>query len=190
MKKRAFAEDEKKRIERELWTDIDPRCVGTRRGAGNAQVYYVEGWRVIDSANRIFRFDGWSSEIYGMQRLYRKKQPDGRIQVGYSCLCRIRLRDGTSRVDTGFGCAENARTHALAEFKAQKEAATDALKRAFRQFGRAFGNCCYDKEYQQRVRCPASRAGPPAAARPRAARAAEGDISLDEEDLVFNEDTD
>jgi len=36
--------------------------------------------------------------------------------------------------------------------KAKKEAVSDALKRALRQFGHALGNCVYDKEHVRKVR--------------------------------------
>ena len=43
---------------------IDPKNVETRDGnrSGSLQLAYVESWHVIKEANRIFGFDGWSSE--------------------------------------------------------------------------------------------------------------------------------
>lgn len=57
------------------------------------------------------------------------------------------MKDGSYKEDTGSGSAENQRSKCVAMEKARKEAATDALKRALRQFGSALGNCCYDKNY-------------------------------------------
>ena len=43
---------------------IDKKNVEERDGDkdGKFQVAYVEGWHVIDEANRIFGFGGWSCE--------------------------------------------------------------------------------------------------------------------------------
>lgn len=53
--------------------------------------------------------------------------------------------------DIGYGHIENCKGKAAAFEKAKKEAATDALKRALRNFGNVLGNCLYDKDYLQRV---------------------------------------
>lgn len=36
-------------------------------------------------------------------------------------------------------------------FQCRKEAVTDALKRALRNFGNLLGNCLYDKEYTKEI---------------------------------------
>ena len=43
---------------------IDKKNVEERDGDrdGNFQIAYVEGWHVLDEANRIFGFDGWCCE--------------------------------------------------------------------------------------------------------------------------------
>lgn len=46
---------------------------------------------------------------------------------------------------------ENSKGKAPAFEKAKKEATTDALKRALRNFGNVLGNCIYDKEYLAKV---------------------------------------
>ena len=55
------------------------------------------------------------------------------------------------RQDIGYGHIENCKGKAAAFEKAKKEAATDALKRALRNFGNVLGNCLYDKDYLQKV---------------------------------------
>ncbi|KAJ2811667.1 DNA repair protein rad52, partial [Coemansia sp. 'formosensis'] len=47
---------------------------------------------------------------------------------------------------------ENAKSLGMAYEKIKKEAVTDAIKRAMRQFGNALGNCVYDKEYIRTVK--------------------------------------
>jgi DNA recombination protein Rad52 len=53
--------------------------------------------------------------------------------------------------DVGYGHIENCKGKAAAFEKAKKEATTDALKRALRNFGNVLGNCIYDKDYISKV---------------------------------------
>jgi DNA recombination protein Rad52 len=57
----------------------------------------------------------------------------------------------TVRQDVGYGHIENCKGKAAAFEKAKKEATTDGLKRALRNFGNILGNCIYDKEYLAKV---------------------------------------
>lgn len=75
----------------------------------------------------------------------------GKISLGLSTIVRVTLRDGTYHEDIGYGHIENCKGKAAAFEKAKKEAATDALKRALRNFGNVLGNCLYDKDYLQKV---------------------------------------
>lgn len=75
----------------------------------------------------------------------------GRINLGLSTIVRVTLRDGTYHEDIGYGHCENTKGKAAAFEKAKKEAATDAMKRALRNFGNVLGNCLYDKDYLQKV---------------------------------------
>jgi recombination DNA repair RAD52 pathway protein len=40
--------------------------LSTRKGAGNKKFTYMEGWRVLEAANKIFGYNGWSSQILNM----------------------------------------------------------------------------------------------------------------------------
>lgn len=71
--------------------------------------------------------------------------------MGISVIMRVTLRDGTFHEDLGYGHIENCKGKAAAFEKAKKEATTDALKRALRQFGNVLGNCIYDKQYLAKV---------------------------------------
>lgn len=71
--------------------------------------------------------------------------------MGISVIMRVTLRDGTYHEDLGYGHIENCKGKAAAFEKAKKEATTDALKRALRQFGNVLGNCIYDKQYLAKV---------------------------------------
>ena len=47
----------------------------------------------------------------------------------------------------GYGTSEGMRSKALSIEKARKESITDGLKRSFKAFGNALGNCLSDKDY-------------------------------------------
>jgi DNA repair and recombination protein RAD52 len=74
---------------------------------------------------------------------------NGKITLGLSTIVRVTLRDGTYHEDIGYGHIENCKGKAAAFEKAKKEAVTDAMKRALRNFGNVLGNCLYDKDCQR-----------------------------------------
>lgn len=145
-----FSQKRRNKISERLDRSLGPEYLSVRQGCGSAQLTYVEGWLVINLANKIFGFDGWSSEIKSFTEEYMEVK-DGKVSAGFSCCCRVTLKDGTYKEDVGFGSADNQKVKGLAIEKARKEASTDALKRALRQFGNALGNCCYDKEFLKNV---------------------------------------
>lgn len=144
--KDSFTEKNRTKISKQLEKNLSKEYLSIRRGAGGCKLTYIEGWVVIDLANKIFGFDGWSSEIRDFTQEYISSTEAG-INVGFSCCCRVTLKNGIYREDVGFGASENMKSMLLAIEKAKKTAATDALKRALRQFGNALGNCCYDKKF-------------------------------------------
>lgn len=89
---------------------------------------------------------------------------EGRCNVGITCVVRITLQDGCYHEDIGYGHCENMKgkanalekvggkpfRHALTQ-QAQKEAVTDAVKRAMKHFGNVLGNCLYDRDYTKEV---------------------------------------
>lgn len=77
---------------------------------------------------------------------------NGKITLGLSTIVRVTLKDGTYHEDIGYGHIENCKGKAAAFEKAKKEAATDAMKRALRNFGNVLGNCLYDKDYLSTLR--------------------------------------
>jgi hypothetical protein len=64
---------------------LDPALVSERETRGGRLVQYIEGWAIINQANRIFGFDGWGAEVAG-EVAYRPLSlldPDtGRLQGG------------------------------------------------------------------------------------------------------------
>ncbi|KAJ2521520.1 DNA repair protein rad52 [Coemansia sp. RSA 2049] len=142
-----FTQEETQRMHQMLRRKLGPEHVSTRQGMGGMRLSYIEGWRIISIANEVFGFNGWRSSIQNLTIDYVDAGEDGRFSIGASCVMRITLRDGTYREDVGFGMIENTKSKGQALEKVRKEAVTDGLKRAMRQFGNVLGNCVYDKDF-------------------------------------------
>ena len=125
------------------------RSAVRHRALAGRSISYVEGWHVIVEANRIFGFDGWTSEtlethcVVERERLIGKSAIPG-WTVTYNAKVRITaggiFRDGCG---TGHGIDVDV---GQAHESAIKEAETDARKRALMTFGYTFGLALYDKE--------------------------------------------
>ena len=130
----------------QLQARIDDGRVHTRRKQG-MELRYLEGHDVIDMANTIFGYHAWSYRI-------TKLEPAGGDGSGL-WLATVHLTvtsadgEAVTREDVGVGIPAVARDSGEASPDAQetaiKGAVTDALKRALRTFGNAFGNSLYDK---------------------------------------------
>lgn len=137
-------------IENELKKKLDPKHVSTRQQAGRT-LSYVEGWYVIDTANRIFGFDSWSSHTEDLTELSSTTyEKNGKTyhKVSFKARCVISVEIEGQTVDRegyGFGSGISTDIHDAYE-GAIKEAETDARKRAFMTFGNQFGLALYDKE--------------------------------------------
>lgn len=106
---------------------------------------YLFAWHVINEANRIFGYGGWSYTI-DLQKVSEHTNAKGNHVIGYICKCTLTV-DGIVRQDVGYG-EGIAKNVGDAHEGATKEAATDALKRALRTFGNQFGLALYDKSQQ------------------------------------------
>ena len=118
---------------------IDKKNVETRDGNkdGTFQLAYVEGWHVLDEANRIFGFDGWSCET--LETTCIRAEPR---EVTYIARVRVTVGD-VIREGTGAGTSNQTNLSKNHE-NAIKEAETDARKRALMTFGNQFGLSLYD----------------------------------------------
>ena len=118
---------------------IDPKVVAFRQ-QGNMQLAYLESWYVINEANRIFGFDGWSSETIQLDCV----QSDD-FCVTYIAKVRVTIGDVIREgVGAGHGKGKSVNLGDKHE-SAVKEAESDARKRAFMQFGSQFGLSLYDR---------------------------------------------
>jgi len=118
---------------------IDPKVVAFRK-QGNMQLAYLESWYVINEANRIFGFDGWSSETIQLDCVQSDE-----FCVTYIAKVRVTVGDVIREgVGAGHGKGEKVNLGDKHE-SAVKEAESDARKRAFMQFGSQLGLSLYDR---------------------------------------------
>ena len=116
---------------------IDLKNVAERESGWGDKVPYVESWKAIDAANRIFGFDGWNSETLEANLVSEDVKC-----VSY--IAKVRITIGNT-VKEGYG-AGHGRKGGIGDKheSAIKEAESDAQKRALRQFGYQFGLSLYD----------------------------------------------
>lgn len=131
---------------RQLRAKLDGKNVKSRKANGHT-LHYVEGWHVLDEANRIFGFDGWDRRTLKTRCIWtgmREKQ----YATAYTAKVRIRVRAGDAiivREGSGTGEGRGA-TPGEAHEIGLKCAETDATKRALATFGNRFGLALYDPE--------------------------------------------
>ena len=133
---------------KQLQSPLDGKRV-KRREQGNITLSYLEGYDIIDRANEIFGFDGWSYDINKLEQVSEEINEKNNKVVAYRALITVTVY-GTNhqlfvlRSDVGYGIGI-ARDYASAHKLGGKEAVTDALKRTLITFGSQFGNALYDK---------------------------------------------
>ncbi|KAM7223375.1 hypothetical protein V8F06_001252 [Rhypophila decipiens] len=139
-------------LQSRLEKQLGPEYISSRAGPSGQKVHYIAAEKCIALANEVFGFNGWSSSIQDLQvDFVDEDERSHKISLGLSVVVRVTLRDGTYHEDIGYGHIENCKGKAAAFEKAKKEATTDALKRALRNFGNVLGNCIYDKAYLAKV---------------------------------------
>lgn len=167
---------------KKLATPLDETRIQRREQDGKT-LAYLEGWFVIQEANRIFGYDGWDRQMVQSERVFTTK--DGReVACGYMARVRVSVRMQTGMVvreGTGFGQA-TASHPGDAHERALKGAETDATKRALVTFGGRFGLLLHDKGVHPVM--PAVEPAPSASvgAAPSADRGAHGAIAASAND--------
>ena len=131
-----------------LTQELDSNRIKTRE-KGNINLSYIEGFDVIDTANKVFGFGNWSYLISKLDQVSQEVNQNQNNVVCYKAVVQIQIYNSdhsqtVSRQDVGFGTGV-AKTLADAHEGAAKEAVTDGIKRCFRSFGNQFGNSLYDK---------------------------------------------
>ncbi len=140
---------------------------------------YLEGWRAIAEANRIFGFDNWDRQTVASECV-SARSVEGHSAAAYVVRVRITVRAGDTQIlREGCGSAEAfAPTPGQAHERAAKAAETDATKRALSTFGPSFGLSLYAGLVRKAER-PDGEGGAPAA--DQALSEQTSDALLDEE---------
>lgn len=139
-------------LQSRLEKQLGPEYISARAGPGGQKIHYLAAEKVVQLANEVFGFNGWSSQIMEIAVDFVDENPQTyKVSLGLSVTVRVTLRDGTFHEDIGYGHIENCKGKAAAFEKAKKEGTTDGLKRALKNFGNVLGNCIYDKDYISKV---------------------------------------
>ncbi|XP_043565240.1 DNA repair protein RAD52 homolog isoform X1 [Chiloscyllium plagiosum] len=145
-----FTADEYQAIQNALQRRLGPEYISQRPAGGGQKVCYIEGHKIVNLANEVFGYNGWSHSI-SQQNVDFVDLINGKFYVGVSAFIKVQLKDGSFHEDVGYGVSEGLKSKALSLEKARKEAVTDGLKRSLKSFGNVLGNCILDKEYLQLV---------------------------------------
>jgi len=112
---------------------------------------YTEGWKVINLANEVFGFNGWSTAVVNVTCDFADYDPNTqRHTVGIAAIVRVTLRDGTYHEDTGYGMMENSKSKGAAFDKARMT--PHSYSSFFRTYPRSGLNLLVSE--RGRYRCP------------------------------------
>ena len=128
--------------------DLDVNRIRSR-SKGNLNLSYLEGFDIIETANKIFGYGNWDYSISTLEQVSQETNQNQNNVICYKAIVKVVVHDLKhtailSREDVGFGTGI-AKTLADAHESGAKEAVTDSLKRTMRSFGSQFGNLLYDK---------------------------------------------
>lgn len=137
---------------KKLGEPLDRARVKTRPAGGSKPALsYLETHDIIRTANTIFGFGNWGHEVVELRPLEPvavTKDGKAGFHLGYVCVVRLTVEGCVPVSGVGFGDAVEYRDVATvtAHELAAKEAESDALKRALKNFGDQFGLALYDKQ--------------------------------------------
>ena len=134
-----------------LSCEIDANRIKSRV-KGNLTLSYLEGFDVIEAANRVFGFGNWDYSLTKLEQVSQELNQNQNHIICYKAIVKVTVYDTqhskqVSREDVGFGSGI-AKTLADAHENGAKEATTDGIKRALKSFGNNFGLSLYDKSRQ------------------------------------------
>eukprot|EP00912_Choanoflagellata_sp_UC4_P000883 UC4_evm7s543 len=149
-----YTPEERQAIQFALGQYMSPDDISFRDGGGNQKVPYLQFGDAVRLAHRCFGFNGWSLQIKRFETDYLNKSRKNKnnCDVAVSAIVRITLKDGSYHEDIGFGTAENMSRPTAAIEKAKKQAVSDGMKRALRQYGPALGSCLADSNFTKYIK--------------------------------------
>lgn len=132
---------------------LDPSRVKSREGGGGRSLSYIEGHDAIRTANEIFGIGNWAYRVKELVSLgeepVERNDRQG-YRAGYRAVVEVMVDVNDSPVvfsDVGYGDSmEYGGSRITVHELASKEAVTDGIKRALKNFGDQFGLSLYDKE--------------------------------------------
>ena len=103
-------------LQAKLNKKLGPEYISQRPGPGGGpKLTYAEGWKIINLANEVFGFNGWSSSIVSIVTDFVDYSEESRrFNVGVTAIVRVTLRDGAYHEDVGYGMLENGKSKAAA----------------------------------------------------------------------------
>ncbi len=153
----------------EIQTLLDeniPESVIKHRDQGGKTLSYLEAWYVIDRMNQIFGQGNWGYTIQTLNKVHdgEVEQYNGKaFSTNYiACITAYADVDGkrVQFTDVGYGDGTDKKNPGKAHELASKEAVSDGMKRACKNFGRSLGLALYDKT-QEFVGKPNTEASQP-----------------------------
>ncbi len=120
-----------------------------RQGGGGKSLSYIEAHDAIRTANEIFGVGGWGYTVKSLEHLGTEPVTSGSrkgFRVAYGAIVEVVVWGGALAFsDTGYGdSVEYSGSELTGHELARKEAVSDALKRALKNFGDQFGLGLYD----------------------------------------------
>ena len=99
-------------LQAKLNQKLGPEYISQRPGPGGGpKLTYAEGWKIINLANEVFGFNGWSSSIVNLTTDFIDVNPETkRCNISITAIVRVTLRDGVYHEDLGHGLIENAKS--------------------------------------------------------------------------------
>lgn len=102
-------------LQAKLNQKLGPEYISQRPGPGGGKLTYAEGWKMINLANEVFGFNGWSSNVVNLTTDYIDFiEESKKFNVGVTAIVRVTLRDGVFHEDIGYGILENSKSKGAA----------------------------------------------------------------------------
>ena len=103
-------------LQAKLNQKLGPEYISQRPGFGGVQKFtYAEGWKIINLANEVFGFNGWSSSLVNITTDFIDYSEESkRYTIGVTAIVRVTLRDGAYHEDVGYGMLENSKSKGMA----------------------------------------------------------------------------
>ena len=131
--------------------EIDSNRIKSRQ-KGNINLSYLEGFDVIETANKIFGFGNWNYTITSLEMVSQEINQNQNNVVCYKAQIKILVHNEEHtqqvvREDVGFGTGIS-KTLADSHEGGAKEAVTDGIKRSLKSWGNQLGLSLYNKNHK------------------------------------------